>query len=1745
MMTVHKLSAGDGYRYYTGEVASGDVLRDKNRELGDYYTVEGMPPGQWLGSGAAEIGLFGRVNEAQMQALFSGQQLPLTTEELAGLLAQRPDAAEAKYASTLEEMRREYAEKAWEIQLAIKQGKSLETIGEGFGKGISQQAMSKKVTAYKEAGNDFSKASKEAYRDPENLDTLRQDFINSYTMTQAETKRAQSKASKEANKVPLVTSRKNAEAPRTYEQVKTPFMVRMDEEKARFIRLNDRQPSKDETREIRNRVGGELFRKEHLREPRNKEELSRWITQQSKHKQQTITGFDLVFTPTKSVSIAWGLGDETLRKGIETAHEKAIQDVVTYLENNAVYTRRGKNGIAQEDVQSGIIATKFRHYDSRNGDPNLHDHLVIANKVQGKDNKWLTLDGRMIYSFGVAASELYNSKIAEYIHADLGLEFTGEKRKGRMIYELAGIDSETIQAFSSRSSSIKKTLAELEAKYIQEHGYAPNDKARIALRQQATLATRPKKDGVHSLAELNEKWRHQVAEKKLKLPTGEKLYKHLKKASNQQAVEVIEAKAQALATPSLAHAEHIIGRLQESRSTWKINHIEAETLRYFRDVTKGSGLDKSAVDAAVSAVINQSISINNFGESVELPEAKLRNDGTSVYRRADYQLFSSHAVFGAERTLIQAATMDKVIPLATHDLFDRQVAQLKAEGGLISSTQEDMARAFVTDERLLVVGIGPAGAGKTTSMKAAVDTARAGGHEVFGLAPTAVAASIMEKELDIKAGTISSFMDPISTLRKKLSAGDMLLIDEIGMAGTLDLATIVEIAHEQGAVVRGIGDYRQLSAIGSGGALRLIESEAGAIYLEDVFRFKNPEEAAATLALREPPLVGTDKPFAWYVDNGRVTAGEKDVMLADVYAAFAADTAVGKNSLMIAPTNEDVKKLNEYAQVAAIDAGKVKESAKRVALLDDGSNAYKGDIIVTRKNQYKLRLNKGKDFVKNGDLWKIQKVTSDGELKVKHLNHGGVITLPASYVKEYVQLGYASTINRAQGATVDTVHAAVDASTSRANAYVALSRGRENNQLYVATTEDKTRDDVLTAITNSYDRNLSFHEETRAQRAAERNVAAGLDKYADLSLHASEEAMKTVVAQAVGAEEAALFTEADAWGALAHELADTYRSGLDPVVTFQKAYARRDFGDAEDWAAVMHWRIQGLRERDTAARERFGEYSRPMAHIPDEQLDKLIARAQERTKPLKERDIEDKRWAERDYALVPNAQLKEMRVNTVKALNVADSTGDTRGYAQISENLALMDAEVTRRRWASPEQKAVEEIVRGERPRSGADFTILNALEWEKKVRETLIPSVEVPGEQDKARIVKGVSGHSLDSFWQYDQYTPDSLKRVLKAQHREVAELVQLRGHQIAAEKPAWADALGQVPARGRNARHWYRVAAEVESFREKYKIPAGEPIAIPKKLRSGERGEFLQTQIVNVHKRSVLSAQYKDKEQLHHEARLKDTLIADKEQLSDAETLINQRRTKADSPEQKQLEHQEKLWHELAQRWETEQQKKAEALDAQKACDAASQDAHSAISARDGYGQSLVAAAHKDYQQVQEAQERVENSNIFNRSSRERELNTAIDAYESKYGRTDLPSEDDKMWLNEDARYAEYAQKAQEAEEALAQAQHKLDRANGQVDMATQQRLSAYDSYVEAREANPNTRVVSEKMTASDAMQAKNRATRRDEAMLRAKTSPSSMRMQQARQQQVFKQQKPPAQAQTQQQVRQQQVTQKPRTL
>lgn len=1454
MMTVHKLTTGDGYRYYMNEVATGDALRASDRKIGDYYAVHGMPPGQWIGSAAASLNLDGEVSEAHMHALFGQKFTPISTGEVLDTLHGAPaaEAYQQVYEQALEQHRVKAAERAWELLSRAHEGMSQQKIADEMtaqGYPMSQPTVSRWVERYTASGQTFH-----AERD---------EFVAQYRLIGEEIKAA-NRAGKKAQEELY----KEQAAPHLHPDYAgmTPFTLRVEEEVSRHRRMHDgAEPTTAEMKEIQFRVGAQMFRDERGIEPSNAQ-LVQFVAQNSKAHQKAVAGFDLVFTPPKSVSIAWGLGDEQLRRGIESAHERAIQDVIRHLEKNVVMTRRGRNGVRQIDTAGGVIGTKFRHWDSRAGDPNLHDHVVIANRVRGVDGQWSSIDGRMIYAHGVEASELYNARVQQYVTELTGLQFEARSLNGKKpVHEIVGIDDEMVRAFSSRRGEISAALEQVTAQFVEAHGYAPNEKQLIQLAQQATLATRPAKEGVHSLEELHAEWvaqAHALREQGVDLPVEGDLTEKLKKASAAYEQQVLQAKRQqAYESPVQEHAAAIVARLEESRSTWRRTHVNAEVLRYARDM----GLNEKQ-DAALLSSIREHLNAEMLplhAQSQRLtPREFMRADGTSQHQKINYELFTSERVLAAESAILDAATQ-QVIPASSLDVFEMEAekrrAELALQGHALPEGQERMAREFATSDKLLVVGIGAAGAGKTSSTRLAVNAIEASGGRVVGMAPTAAAAAVMREEMGIEADTVDKILsDWKNGAALNLSAGDVLLVDEAGMVSTPKVQQILQLAQERGALVRALGDYRQLSAVGSGGALRLVDREVGAAHLDELFRFKNPDEAAATLALREPPLVGDDKPFDWYKNQGRVVAGESDVMVEQVFTAWRDDTTAGKQSIMIASTNETVGKLNDLAQAHAMERGHVHPEHGSVRLHNE-ARAHVGDVIVTRQNARRLTVNSGQDFVKNGDLWRVSQVHDDGAMTVQHLEHGGKVTLPAAYAAQSVELGYAATIHRAQGATVDTAHALVDSSTDRAGAYVALTRGRESNTLYVSLGEGQKRDEVLEQIASAYERDLTVHESVDAVRAEHHNVADLIAQHEDISELAVQKVMAAAVHEGMGrvsehpvrdgasgmvthhvsadaATDAAEVLSSEAWGALAHELGEAAREGFDPAELIERAYGRRalhDEGDsARDAAAVMAWRVAQIRQQAQMVRS-----DRPLASLSDEHLERLVQQAKQKTAPVEERlAVEDPWWFTNPYAMTKTDELLAMRARTVKALNANE--GDTTGvYAQIKENLGDMDAEITRRRWEiSGDQRELEQIVRGERARSGHQFTLHQVLLEEQRIRQSL-PSG--PAAVDPAKVTSGgVSGHTLDKFWeQHPAVRQGRLGTILRARSREIGKLTRARGEELAQQvregkAPAWTQALGPVPTRKRAFRQWVRAAGEADTLRTKYKVPESEPAVLPREM-------------------------------------------------------------------------------------------------------------------------------------------------------------------------------------------------------------------------------------------------------------------------------------------------------------------------
>ena len=1510
MMTVHKLSAGDGYKYYTHEVASGDALRANDRELGDYYTVDGMPPGQWIGTAPEALGLSGEVSEAHMHTLFGQRFTPIETMEVKEMLHGLPEFDDymAAYNNAYESYKAHAAERAWEILTRAEDGLSQQEIAHQMGEighPMNQKTVSNYLTRYAAVGNKIT--SEQAEHNGKNgvqsegKVFTKEEFIECYRLTPGEITAAHNAGKRAHNK--LYREQTASQLHPEY-GAGTDFTKRVSEEIARHRRMHDgAEPTKAQMQEIRFRVGGELYRAQRGIEPTHAQ-LRQFIAENSKKHQTAIAGFDLVFTPSKSVSIAWGLGDKELRKNIEAAHEHAIQDVVRYLESNVVMTRRGHNGIRQIDTKSGIIGTKFRHYDSRAGDPNLHDHVVIANRVEGADDKWSSIDGRTLYQYGVECSELYNSKVQEYVTNLTGLQFEPRMQNGKPIHEIVGISDEMVRAFSSRRGDISAELDKVKAKFIDDNGYEPSEKQIIKLAQQATLATRPAKSEARSLEDLHTEWvaaAHALSEHGVHVPVDHQLAESLKNASLNYEQSVLQgARQEAYSTPLEAHTDAVLSRLEEARSTWRRTHINAETTRYVRELGLNETQDRGLISSIRQSVASDSLPLHI--KDIRLtPREYLRKDGTSQYQRIDAELFTSERVLAAENKILDAASR-AVIPASTVDVFElaaqKRRAELAEQGHSLPAGQEAMARAFATSDKLLVVGIGAAGAGKTSSTRLAVDAIEASGNRVIGMAPTAAAAAVMRSEMRINADTVDKFLTDWQSGKKSLDVrpGDVLLVDEAGMIATPKMEKILTLAQERGALVRALGDYRQLSAVGSGGALRLVDREIGAVHLDELFRFTNPEEAAATLSLREPPLVGTDKPFEWYKDNNRVVAGDADAMIEDVFSGYSADVTAGKQSIMIASTNETVTKLNDLAQAHAIEHGQVSTGAGAVAL-HNSSRAHLGDTIVTRKNARRLIVNSGQDFVKNGDLWRVTDLHDDGRITAQHLAHGGKVTLPASYVEQSVELGYAATIHRAQGSTVDTAHALVDASTDRAGAYVALTRGRENNQLYVALADGEKRDDVLDRITGAYERDLTVHETVDQLRSEHRNIASLIAQHEDISELAVQKVMEPYLMEGMsrvkehpvrdkdsgqiidhtpanGVEDAKAVLASPAWPALAHDMGEAYRHGVDPAALVERVYSRRPLeasdqgAEAKDYAAVMQWRVEKL---NVDAQKVHEMAERPLSYLSDEHLARLVDQAAKRTQPMADRlELSDPWWFTNPYAMVKTDELMAMRSRTFKALQANENDGGL--YEKIKENLGDMDAEVQRRRWEiSGDQRELEQIIRGERPRSGHNFTLHKVLSEEQRVRQHLIPTIDLPETKRPEQIQNGISGHSLDRFWEnHPNLHNTRLGTILRSRSREIGQLAQVRGAQLAAEKPEWVKQLGDVPANKKLARHWYRVAAETETLRDKYNIATSDPEAVPQKLRTQAkpheaptkaeaRGKFLHAQVVSTHKRSVMAAHHR----------------------------------------------------------------------------------------------------------------------------------------------------------------------------------------------------------------------------------------------------------------------------------------------
>ncbi|MEV4734717.1 MobF family relaxase [Saccharopolyspora sp. NPDC049426] len=916
---------------------------------------------------------------------------------------------------------------------------------------------------------------------------------------------------------------------------------------------------------IRHDVQAQAYSDAHDGAQPSDSELKKWLVEQKQKMKNATSGYELVFAPPKSVSVAWALSDEATHEQIVDLHRQAVRDTLQYFEDNVAHTRKGAGGYAQYDVQ-GMTAACFEHWDSRAGDPHLHTHVPISAKVQGPDGTWTSLDGRTVLAAAVTTSEFYNSRLRDLFRQH-GASWSEKPSGGidlkRPVWELNGIPAELLSGFSQRASAVEQERARAIVEFRGTHGREPSPKDILEIGRRAQYGTRAAKQAPRTLNQHLQRWRGQALEMVddgLVANLGQRVFGGKPEAVAE--VDVTDLAARTVATVSDHH------------SHFNIWNLEAEAHRQSAHLRVPDNTRSQVVSQIVDAVLHDPDTVGLQAPSlVDEPAELRRSNGESVLVEHNAQRFTTHRTLREESALAAWGRR--------HDgtrITDTAVQQA-LQGTTLNDGQARAVREFATSGRRVQLLYAPAGAGKTTTMRVFADAWRAEAGNVYAFGPSARAAQELGNSLGARPHTLHQ----VTTAQKfavaerafPFARGDVLIVDEAAMAGTHTLHDVIRYALNKGADVRLVGDDRQLTAVEAGGAVRWFAHRNGALRLKEVVRFADPEQAKASLKLHAADPEGLD----YYFDRGWVHEGSRETMRDAAHRAWRADLDAGRPSLLIVPANDDVTALNHQARQLRLQRGDVDQAGCTVQL-HDGTQASTGDLVVTRSNDRLTTLFGGKDFVKNGDTWTVRAVTRTGGLTLRHHDSRGTVTLPAHYVAEHVELAYATTGNRSQGMSIHgNSHNLVTHGLSREQLYTQMTRAEYGNHTYVETRQhtidshqetppETTGRGVLEAALRRSSAETSATEELRAslQRAESLRTLVGHHDFV-AHLHTDNRI------ESVLTDHAPHLLDLPAAPALRQTVRTAEDLGWQPEHLIPTALNQGPLTDTDDPAGVLQWRI--------------------------------------------------------------------------------------------------------------------------------------------------------------------------------------------------------------------------------------------------------------------------------------------------------------------------------------------------------------------------------------------------------------------------------------------------------------------------------------------------------------------------------------------------------------------------------------------
>jgi len=699
-----------------------------------------------------------------------------------------------------------------------------------------------------------------------------------------------------------------------------------------------------------------------------------------------VAGYDLVFSPPKSVSLLHALGDDEVRHAVNQAHLAAWLAALSYLEQRACVTRRGKNGVIRERGP-GFVAAAYQHRTSRAQDPHLHTHVIVANMGRGSDGTWRALDGEpLLKRYRLAAGYLYQSQLRFELTRSLGVEWR-EPTNG--MAEIAGVPEAALRAFSQRRAQVLD--------YLERRGSSGFYAARVA-----AIETRDRKEPV-DLPRMRLEWEARAAEHGLDR-------RELKRLLGRPVTHELDERQITEAATWLAGPEG----LTTTRSTF----TGTDAVMAWAQAHK-----QGAPTERVLSLVERFI-----GTEQVAPIAS-----ATVGRPA---MFSTAELLRHERVALQLAAHGRQVrvPVISSTTVERSARE---RGPALSEEQVAMVRAAASSPERVVCVVGHAGAGKTTALAALADAYRRDGHVAIGAAPSGVAAANLAAETGVPSATLHHLLTE-ARQRCGLPRHCLLVVDEAAMADTRTLTRVLlQIEHAEGKAVL-VGDPAQLPAVGPGGLFSAIVERNGAIELHHNRRQRDEVERRALTLLRE----GRSRDYlAHAAEHGRLTVAADRVeakaqLVADWWQAARGDLA---GSAMIAYRRADVAELNTVARTILDREGQLGRDRLR---LNSGIELAVGDRVLCTRNDRRLE-------VANGNSGTISAVDREQQAIQVELDDHRRLTLPARYLQAgHVAHAYALTGHKTQGLTLERSFVlADDRRALKEWGYVALSRARKQTRL--------------------------------------------------------------------------------------------------------------------------------------------------------------------------------------------------------------------------------------------------------------------------------------------------------------------------------------------------------------------------------------------------------------------------------------------------------------------------------------------------------------------------------------------------------------------------------------------------------------------------------------------------------------------------------------------------------------------------